>query len=378
MTELSYPAELETFWLERASRFLATAEPAAVLDRVRPEVARLSDLFTVARPGAFHRYGDEELARLAYGLFFFPQTYVRTRMVMRECLSGNRWSPPADRPVQVLDLGAGLGAGLLAAAHELAGRPLALSALDHAAGSLEALQALFAQQRLPVETRAGQLLAPLAGSSCWDLILCSFALNEALEDQPDTALPAWARGLLERLHPGGLLVLVEPALDAAAERLEALRDALAAEGTGRIIAPCLHHLPCPLRQEGRVYCHEVRRWRMPDSVAYLNRKLFRDLQVLKFCFLAVLNAGRDALAPDPARVRLVAPVDEQNGKLVTRGCAADGQAHTYEVLNRNLSCGERAALCALERGTRLCWPGPLQRLGDGRTLRASGKPVPEA
>lgn len=372
-----YPSDLETFWLHRATTSLRINETPGLLDHLRPEVARLSDLFTVARPSAFNRYGDELRAQLAYGLFFFPQTYVRTGLVLAECLAGGRWKAPSDRPARILDLGAGLGAGLLAVAHALRAHPLELTALDHAAGSLTLLQDLFSSQQLAVTTRPGHLLHPLPGNESWDLILCSFALNEAVEGTPDADVHAWARRLLQHLAPGGLLLLIEPALDAAALRLETLRDALAEQGHGCIIAPCLHHRRCPLRSEGRSYCHEVRRWTAPDSVSYLNRHLFRDLQVLKFCFLAIAQTPRPEPESDPARARLIAPVDPQNGKIVTRGCAADGEAHGYEVLNRHLTREERDALGEVERGTRLRWPA-VTPVSQGRILRAAGKPTLEA
>ena len=370
-----YPPELEQYWIQRATRLLGCSTPADAFDRIRPAVARLSDLFTIARPDDFARYGNDAEAQLAYGLFFFPQTYVRTRMVLQECRNAQRWTPPAGRPLRILDLGAGPGAGLLAATHELAGSDLSLCALDHAAGSLATLREILEQQGQTVETREGQLLSPLPAGDNWDLILCSFALNEAVEGTPDCDVPAWIRGMIQHLQPGGLLVILEPALDAAAERMEALRDQIAQEGHGCIVAPCLHHLACPLRREKRGYCHEVRRWTLPDSVAYLNRHLFRDLQVLKFCFLAITNTERPAPTPDPAQARLVAPVDLQNGKLVTRGCASDGRLYTYELLTRHLSRAERDNVADMERGSRVRWPG-LQPLKDGRTLRANGRPSP--
>ena len=372
-----YPADLEAFWLQRAATSLHQDDAPTLLDQLRPEVARLSDLFTVARPNGFGRYGDELRAQMAYALFFFPQTYVRTGLALAECLAGGRWTPPLDRPLRVLDLGAGLGAGLLAAAHALRPRALELTALDHAAGSLTLLQEVFAHQQLTVTTRPGHLLQALPENESWDLILCSFALNEAVEGTPDADVHAWARRLLQRLALGGLLLILEPALDAAALRLEVLRDALAEQGHGCIIAPCLHHQRCPLRSEGRSYCHEVRRWTTPESVAYLNRHLFRDLQVLKFCFLALTQTGRPAPVADPAHARLIAPVDQQNGKIVTRGCAADGAAHGYEVLNRHLTREERDALGAVERGARVRWP-ELKPISDGRILRAASKPTLEA
>jgi hypothetical protein len=58
-----YPDEAEAFWLKRTSEDAGVA--ADGLERLAPEVARLSDLFTTARPeGAYPDYfGDPAASR---------------------------------------------------------------------------------------------------------------------------------------------------------------------------------------------------------------------------------------------------------------------------------------------------------------------------
>lgn len=379
-----YPGQLEHFWREQARALWGFLPEDALLERIRPHVQGLSDRFTTERASVSVPYGDDPESRLAYGLFYFPQTFARTRFVLDEC-----WRPPADGAVRILDLGAGTGAAGFAALHLMGGRPARLCAVDRSAGSLELLRSAadICRELWPaaaIEVDQSDLAVPSERTDHHDLIVCSFALNELIERDPAFDAAAWVRGQLARLAPGGLLVLIEPALKGCAERLEILRDRVAAEGWARIAGPCLHHGPCPLRAEGRFWCHEVRRWTPPPFAEKINRTLFRDLPNLKFSFLAlsgrvgpstVAKAPADKLDPPPAlpdatRARLVAPMTEQRGKFVTRGCAADGALHDYELLTRSLDREQHDTVAAIERGARVQWTN-LKPLGNS-ALRAEG------
>lgn len=372
-----YPEILEQYWLRRACRTLEIEDPREALQALEPEIMALSDLFTVKRAPGFAGYADDPRRRLAYALFYLPQTFTRIAFILEECVAAG-WRPTAGRPLRVLDLGAGLGAAGFAAAQSLE-QPLHLCVTDTSAQSLDVLGESFQVARdhlwpeAQLETRTVNLLHALRDQDePWDLILCSFALNEALETTGETGASEWIERALAHLAPGGLFVLCEPAAEQTSARVEQLRDHVAAAGLGRIVAPCPHHQPCPLLREGRVYCHEVRRWTPPASLSYLNQRLARFVQYLKFSFLAVCRAPVDTAVPDAARARLVAPITEETGKLITRGCASDGAVYTYEVLTRHLTREDRDAARAVERGSRVTW-GDLQPLRNG-ALRAGKLP----
>lgn len=374
-----YPEVLEQYWLRRACRTLEIEDPREALQALEPEITALSDLFTVKRAAGFAGYADDARRRMAYALFYLPQTFTRLTFILEECRDLG-WKPPAGRPARVLDLGAGLGAAGFAAAR-LLDQPLHLCATDTSAHSLDVLRESFQATRdalwprAELETRTVSLLHALRDQDePWDLILCSFALNEALEAAGEAGAGEWMDRALTRLAPDGLFVLCEPAAESTSGRVEQLRDRVAAAGRAHVLAPCPHLLPCPLRREGRVYCHEVRRWTPPPSLAYLNQRLARFVQYLKFSFLAVRASAPEATARDAARARLVAPITEETGKLITRGCACDGEVHTYEVLTRHLTREERDASRDLERGTRVAW-GELHPLRNG-ALRADALPTP--
>lgn len=385
----AYPVNLERWWIARVCQELEDVHPARAIAKLEPFTSRLSDLFTTDRATGFAAYADDPRALLAYGLFFFPQTFTRMRCILRECTAGGRALAAAGPgPLRVLDLGAGLGAASLALA-SLTGRPpanarpISLLAVDRSEASLTVMRELFGSLRpalwpaAELTTAVGTLLAlPPAAAGPWDVILCSFALNEALEGGPAGAAEEWLQHTIDHLAPGGTLVLCEPALRQTAERIERLRDSAAASGRFRILGPCLHQAPCPLRQKGEAWCHEVRRWKAPPSLHFLNRHLFRSVQFLKFSFLALSREAPPAAEADSARARLVAPMNAQKGRFTTWGCAADGQIHPYEVQTRGLSSAAKKELAETERGSRLRWPD-VRVLGDGATLRAAAAPVAE-
>ena len=114
----AYPEALESAWLRLAMEALAVRDTEALCARLEPAVARLSDLFTTERAAGFGRYADTPELLAAYGLFFFPQTFVRTAFALAEC---DARAPEAlgaapGRPFLLADLGAGTGAAGLAAA----------------------------------------------------------------------------------------------------------------------------------------------------------------------------------------------------------------------------------------------------------------------
>jgi ribosomal protein RSM22 (predicted rRNA methylase) len=371
MGGMSYPELLERFWREEARVLWGDVSDDELVERVRPLVQALSDRFTVDRARAPELYGDDPALRVAYGLFFFPQTFARAQLALREC-----WRPPGgDAPVRILDIGAGTGAAGFAALHLLGSRPAFLRAVDRAARALESLRAaaaacreLWPQAVIEVaRSDAAEISTETGRDTVYDVILCSFALSEIADQHARFDPMVWTRTLLSWLSPDGLLLILEPALKSCAERLEVMRDRVAMEGWGRIVGPCMHHAPCPLRAEGRFWCHEVRRWRPPPLAEKINRTLFRDLPNLKFSFLALRRATdpsasatmpADARSPsgegaDDQRARLVAPVVEQRGKFLTRGCFADGRLREIELLTRHLRADARAAVDALERGSRV-------------------------
>lgn len=363
-----YPPWLEQWWVERACRFYRTAHFADCQAPLEKDIQRLSDLFTTDRGARFGDYARDKGLLLAYGLFYFPQTFARIRFPLREALGLRGWLPPREGPVRVLDLGAGLGGATLGSSLLLQdlfpSQTVEAMAVDQSRTSLQLLRQLVEENakelpRVRLNTGPGDLKSwfrQAGREERWHIVLASFSLGEAFFGEGAEAMRNWVKVALSRLDEDGFLLIAEPALRETSERVERLRDLLAAEGMGYIWAPCPHHHRCPLLADGRFWCHEVRRWKTPESLAFLNRHLFRSVQELKFSFVMVGRRPAPVVSREtgsPHLMRLVSPISRMKGRYLWSGCTADGERHEFEIQKRDLSAQERNWLETIERGNVL-------------------------
>ena len=379
----TYPEALEVAWLRRAMKWTGAEEPETACDQLMSAVRELSNRFTTEREPGFGHYGASARLLAAYGLFFFPQTYVRTRLVLAECLrEGARPGVERSGSLRCIDLGAGTGAAGLAVvdAFRAAGQRGRVHwvAVEHSGAAVR----LAGELGRECHPRGRLTIEPvLADARTWepsepaDLVIAAFSLNELFEGAPEEELVQWTYRSLRWLRPGGWLVLIEPATRPCALRLEHLRDRLVTREDCSILAPCPHRSPCPILALGNpnVWCHDVRRWSPPQSLRWINRRLHRDLQHLRWSFLAV---RKTPLEPEPAQGpaqfaegRLVGPVEDRAGRIRSHLCAADGSMRVCEILTRNLTKERRRELSRwLERGSRVRFLDPTT-VGQGRILR---------
>jgi len=404
----AYPKWLEEWWMEQACRRAGTKDAEAAVLRHTGAVQTLSDLFTVDRPVAaksappakthFPDYGADPALAVAYGLFFFPQNFVRARLPLAEAVDFRGWKPLGEnetRPVRVLDLGAGAGAAGLGVASFLHERGLAgevqLTSVDRSPDSLARLATLARDNAahlpgLRVRTVVQNALEwvrnelPRLGEP-FDLIVLGFALNEMLPVSLGPAPRLELAGQLRRaLVPRGLLLILEPSLHETAGPLQELSDALCARSAQPPFprwGPYLGEHRCPLRAEGKFWNHEVRNWSAPGSLLLLNRKLWREIGELRFAYAL---HGRDpppelpgafataANEPGGLAVRLVSPFHLRKGGFVAACVATDGVKYTLDLPIRGLPKDEIARLGKIERGDILALRG-LQLLGTPRMLR---------
>ena len=371
-----YPRELEAWWLKFAREKLRVANDTFALRALDAEVAKLSDGFTTERTDGFGDYTNDEKSLIAYGLFFFPQTFVRTLFQFDEISNRCEWKPPASKPLRVCDLGAGTGSAGLAIASRIAnGNDVELIAIEKSAASLEIAGRIARESsrlwpRLKFSTRCEDVAGAVKNLDRCDLIVASFSANEAFHGKADAEFDAWIIEILSRLSPGGVLLISEPAMKITSERLERLRDRISAEGKMSIIAPCLHHSACPmLARRGEDFCHEVRWWKPPPSLQSLNSRLFRTIQFLKYSFIAIANVPPELNEGSAELSRLVSPMMEMKGRVQCDGCAADGAIKRYEVLTRSFATKDKHAFIKTERGDVVRWEN-LSLLGDKATHRA--------
>lgn len=182
----------------------------------------------------------------------------------------------------------------------------------------------------------------------FDLIVAAHLLNE-LAPQLSVAeraqrVAGWCD---ELLGPGGVCVLVEPALRETSRALLEIRDRLVAGGLF-VAAPCFWQGPCPALARERDWCHDA----APAVVAGRSR--------VDFSYLVLRAAG--TAATDPTLFRVVSDRLEEKGRLRLFGCGPAGR-HPLVRLTRERS-EANAAFDTLERGTAATFEGTTTA-GDG-------------
>jgi ribosomal protein RSM22 (predicted rRNA methylase) len=364
---------------------------APVIDRVLAEVARpavrLADVDRLGRRiaelSAAYNEGRAEGARTKLPLdariaFSFPRDVAKGAGAVRELVASGALRLPRDRPLRVLDLGAGLGAmtwGLaraLAAAAESGAEGVtgrveaclvdedeavlhAAEALGRAIGSaklLGGIEVAIRAERGDV-SRAGEAgRAWCAGGA--DLVFLGQVLSEiAPAADPDARLAAQStllRELLTRaVAPGGALVIVEPALRDRTRHLHRLRDRLLELEPGtRIVAPCLHAERCPALATETEWCHEDLPVDLPEWVVPLARAAGLRWQGLTFSYLVVARPdsrpdSSKTEAPGPRltqlRFRAVSELLRSKGKAELWICTDAGARTRIRRLDRHAGSG---------------------------------------
>lgn len=377
---LAYPAEAEAFWIAQAEQAAEKVGEEA-LERMTPAVAHLSDLFTTERPDKkFPDYFADPRLLAAYGVFFLPQSFTRTSFALAQVGGLRGWKPARPRPA-ILDLGSGPGSCGVAAAHRLrqAGcEQVELFGVDKSPSALAAMEN-FAQAALGPAVVTKARIGDAARPETWpegpfDLIVAGFVLNE-MPQLDAAALLRWFGEVKARLTPGGLILLLEPALRVTAERLQRLSDVVAA-GVMTRVAPELDALPDPQLGPGEHWSHETRAWVAPGSTEFVNRHLHRDLREVRFSFAAFSDAP---LEPLPAGLsRLISDVQIIKG-LLRFITIRDGRIESVEVPTRGLSKHDVKQLAAgFSRGDIVRHPHPAApklRLASHQELQVFWTPT---
>lgn len=367
MSSIEYPAALETYWLTVAQAETRGGAPRDALHRLLPDIRRLADRFTVARPSgeAAAPYLRDTRACAAYSLFFAPQTHARISHILAELPP----FPETAQPLRVLDLGAGTGAAAWALLDHLGRRPVALTAWDHSRPALRCLHDLFTELRNArwpdalLRTNCAPLEEFAPGADKYDVVLLHYVLNELAPDARRALLARAARALA----PGGRLIVCEPLVHEAGDYLRELRAYALGDLKLHVLAPCPHEQACPLGEP----CHDVRTWKISQALQILNSALHRDLRHLAFAFLALTNA-----VPAPAetlRARVVGSPSHAKGQTLCPACCADGHVHRLQLLHRDFDLAGRKTLRHLERGQVLRLAS-LAPLADSTLVRAAPAP----
>jgi len=267
------------------------------------------------RDGRMHL--SDDLFAKVYAAARLPATYAALRASLASLAEGR----PNFAPATLLDVGAGPGTALWAAADAfpaLGGATLleASAPIRRLGQRLGAGAFAFAP-----DWRAGDLAADLAAMPGADLVTLSYVLDEIA--------PAAIAPLADMLwsKTGGVLLVVEPGTPAGWARILTVRDRLIAAGA-QVVAPCPHAQSCPIVAPD--WCHFAQR--LPRSRLHLRAKEAEvPYEDEKFAYVAL---ARDAPAGS-SHQRVLAPPRPGSGKVRLKLCRPDGTIADALVTKRD-------------------------------------------
>ena len=264
------------------------------LRSIRKEMWKLSADFATGKPSEA-QYND------AYLLYNFPMNLAKTKFVTGRIDIHYPRMFSCREHIDVLDIGCGSGAGIFGAYYALRDMPgirqFKFTGVDGSGRMLAQARDLARwlvarDQRVHVRFLKKKIedLYSLSGKKKYDLILCINSLGEIVEDED--LLAHFINSVLRRLTDGGLLMVIEPALKKSSRRLMVLRDRLIADRRTQILLPCFHDDHCALlRVDSRTeWCHQTVAWTPPDFLLTVNQGINREIDVLKFSYLAIVKS----------------------------------------------------------------------------------------
>lgn len=285
---------------------LPTLDDPKMPDHVRAMAAVYND----ERLAGLRGTREQLAARLA---FWFPRDVPKVASAVREIVAMGRVG------LRVLDFGAGLGASHRGLARAMHSGVMEVVAVDRDRAALEIAQSIARRAPREGDVEIRLRVADSVPRGPYDVILFGQVITELdLDRTPDERIALHAERILHTtklLAPNGVIVIVEPALRPRSRHLQRVRGELIAGGL-QVIAPCLHHGPCPLLAREGDWCHEDVPVDLPEFLVPIAKKAGLRWEGLTFSYLIVAKEGPrlvDALEPAPNRERVVSSL------LITKG-----------------------------------------------------------
>lgn len=234
-----------------------------------------------------------------------------------------------DRPLRILDLGAGLGAttwGVIRALQSAGYRGQIEAHLADSDSEALGLAAKIAKKApkgdISVKITTGALDLSFhdrldSSSKKYDLILLGQVLVELdPEKSPEERAQSHVdliRRLIKMIHEHGALVIVEPALRATSRHLHVVHDQLVDLGVTPF-APCLHKKHCPALTRESDWCHEDIAVDLPDWLIEPARMAGLRFEGLTFSYLVYCADGSQLTPSLPNTFRAVSSLIKTKGK----------------------------------------------------------------
>ena len=178
---------------------------------------------------------------VAYAAARMPATLQAVSFALKQVINSTHCNPQT-----MLDVGAGTGAAVWAAEHELDLK--SITCLEREVAMREVGETMM-QYGSPLLRNAKWISDDLTSCSHLertDLVIASYVLNEMTdEDQMKTALKLWDATEM-------ILLIIEPGTPVGFTHLKTIRHALLKNGA-YVAAPCTHNNDCPMKEND--WCH---------------------------------------------------------------------------------------------------------------------------
>jgi ribosomal protein RSM22 (predicted rRNA methylase) len=267
-----------------------------------------------------------EAHRAAYLAVRMPATYAAISRVFAEI----KLLAPQDEITSLLDLGAGPGTALFAAAQQFP--QLRQATLIESDASWIAVGKRLAEQSDFASVEQTQWVQQdlRSGLACeeHDLVVISYTLGELPQAAAEAVLnKAWKCA-------GKFLVVVEPGTRRGFAAINTLRSALIA-GAATILAPCPHHFTCPMAAAGD-WCHFSQRMERTSQHRQLKGGAL-GYEDEKFSYLVAAKNN-----PPFTGARLVRHPGKHSGHVKLAVCTAEGKIENRTVTRSSKEAYKRA------------------------------------
>lgn len=229
----------------------------------------------------------------------------------------------------ILDVGAGTGAGTIAAAL-LTGCDN-IVCIEHEANMLKLGRELCEHIGVRADWQNRDISTGIDKKA--DLVICSYCLNELPETRRAAAITQLANAAEK------LLVIVEPGTPYSFSEIKRTRQLLLNNGL-TLAAPCPHENECPLPQND--WCHFTARAQR-SKLHKLLKNADAPYEDEKFCFLAAAKTNSS-----PCIGRILRKPQTASGMITLSLCCADGITSKTVTKNSPLFKAARKSECGGE------------------------------
>lgn len=312
---MEYPAELR-------NKINVLAEKAE-LKTLKASAARLSESYRAESENG-KRGAVSKIDALTYAAVRMSATFAAVSKALElslKCFDGAINS--------VLDVGAGTGAGTIAAA--LLTDCENIVCIEREPNMLKLGQELCEHLGVQADWQSRDISQGIGAKA--DLVICSYCLNEL----PETRRAAAVTELVNATKK--LLVIVEPGTPYSFSEMKRTRQLLLNNGL-TLAAPCPHENECPLPQSD--WCHFTARAQR-SKLHKLLKNADAPYEDEKFCFLAAAKTDSS-----PCIGRILRKPQTASGMITLSLCCADGIASKTVTKNSPLFKAARKSDCGGE------------------------------